>query len=74
MIGLAKMEMKAAFTIACINMKILAILLYKLDPNKDLMLNKLKVFFYKYIKNTTNPGNIPGFVYNLASAILHLLF
>ena len=44
MIGLAKMEMKAALTIACINMKILAILLYKLDPNKDLMLNKLKVF------------------------------
>ena len=38
------LEMKAALTFACINMKKLAILLYKLDPNKDLMLNKLRIF------------------------------
>lgn len=41
MIGLVKIEMKASLTFACINMKKLSILLYKLDPNKDLTLNKL---------------------------------
>lgn len=44
MIGLAKMEMKAAL------MKKLAILLYKLDPNKDLTLNKLTIFFMNILK------------------------
>ncbi len=37
------MEMKAALTFACINMKKLAILLYKLGPNNDLTLNKLRI-------------------------------
>lgn len=50
MIGLAKMEMKAALTFAYINMKKLAILLYKLDPNKDLMLNKLRIFLMNILK------------------------
>lgn len=50
MIGLAKMEMKAALTFACINMKKLAILLYKLDPNKDLTLNKLTTFLINTLK------------------------
>lgn len=50
MIGLAKMEMKAALTFVYINMKKLAILLYKLDPNKDLMLNKLRIFLMNILK------------------------
>lgn len=50
MIGLVKMEMKAALTFACINMKKLAIILYKLDPNKDLMLNKLRIFLINILK------------------------
>ena len=50
MIGLSKMEMKAALTFACINMKKLAILLYKLDPNKDLTLNKLTTFLINTLK------------------------
>lgn len=50
MIGLAKMEMKAALTFACINMKKLAILLYKLDPNKDLTLDKLKIFLVNILR------------------------
>ena len=50
MIGLAKMEMKAALTFACINMKKLAILLYKLDHNKDLTLDKLKIFLVNILR------------------------
>lgn len=50
MIELAKMEMKAALTFACINMKKLVILLYKLDPNKDLTLNKLTTFLINTLK------------------------
>ncbi|KXB70058.1 hypothetical protein HMPREF1864_01206, partial [Peptoniphilus sp. DNF00840] len=39
-----------ALTFACINMKKLAILLYKLDPNKDLTLNKLTTFLINTLK------------------------
>ena len=32
--GKAKMDMKAALTFACLNMKKLALMMYRMDPNK----------------------------------------
>lgn len=33
--GIQKMEMKAALTFACLNMKKLALMMYRMDPNKE---------------------------------------
>ena len=35
--GIQKMEMKAALTFACLNMKKLALMMYRMDPNKEVL-------------------------------------
>lgn len=48
--GIAKMEMKAALTFACLNMKKLALLLYQIDPEKGGLLAKILHFAAKTLK------------------------
>lgn len=50
MIGKGKMEMKAALTFACLNMKKLATLMYRLDPNKDIIRHIFTNIFNKLLK------------------------
>lgn len=69
--GIEKMEMKAALTFACMNMKKLALMCYKLDPDKDLKHKKSTDFiliilnFIIYIKIDKPTKNIRGFVFTL---------
>lgn len=54
MIGLAKMDMKAALTFACLNMKKLALLMYKLDPENGPIFVKILTFISKILKPYKN--------------------
>ena len=52
--GIQKMEMKAALTFACLNLKKLAKMLWKIDPNGGLLLKKTSKFYINlkiYLKN-----------------------
>lgn len=52
--GIQKMEMKAALTFACLNLKKLVKMLWKIDPNGGLLLKKTSKFYINlkiYLKN-----------------------
>ncbi|HGI1340682.1 TPA: IS1182 family transposase [Streptococcus pyogenes] len=78
--GIQKMQMKAALTFACLNMKKLAKMLWKMDPNGGLLADKISNFYENarnllenLIFTRTNPGK-PGFVFNLNNVIYHCFF
>lgn len=61
--GIQKMKMKAALTFACLNMKKLAKMLWKIDPYGALLIGKTLKFYINlrnYLKNLINIETNPG--------------